>query len=396
MTSYGGEHKNPRRIDELCGERIMKISSGAQHCAFLSRDGKLWTMGDSSCGQTGYGGSKCLGRPRLMRSVLDRAIVDVECGYFHTGFLSGSQEVFLCGWNYYKQCGVLDERDAIREPIILEELSGLGVCRLAFGSLHSLAVNERGLTFGWGDSWFGQQAMKSTKRLGRSVPKPIESLYHQDVRKIECGDFHAIALCYPRDRGAIRSCGGITGQCVVSWGRNGSSGRLGLGTDVDVVMEPSVVVIDGLDGNDDIVDVAAGDFHSAAISRFGRLFTWGSGESGCLGHGTSDFNELAPRCVDSLLDIGRVIHVSCGGKHTVVVMEDGRVFSWGDNMYGKLGLGDDKDRMEPVWIESLSEEKIIQVSTGLWHTLFLTEKGDVFLSGKLFDAKKGCGIRCKS
>lgn len=45
-----------------------------------------------------------------------------------------------------------------------------------------------------------------------------------------------------------------------------------------------------------IVDIACGGFHSAAISRYGHLYTWGKGRYGRLGHG--DYEDyLYPKLV---------------------------------------------------------------------------------------------------
>jgi len=48
-----------------------------------------------------------------------------------------------------------------------------------------------------------------------------------------------------------------------------------------------------------IIDIACGGFHSAAISRYGHLYTWGKGRYGRLGHG--DYEDyLYPKIVNYL------------------------------------------------------------------------------------------------
>lgn len=65
-----------------------------------------------------------------------------------------------------------------------------------------------------------------------------------------------------------------------------------------------------------------------------------------------------------------------------VVDEDGRVFSWGDNYAGQLGLGDDVHRESPLLVQTLADQKIVNVSAGFQHVVYLNEKGDVFGLGK--------------
>lgn len=72
--------------------------------------------------------------------------------------------------------------------------------------------------------------------------------------------------------------------------------------------------------------------------------------------------------------------LGCG--YLSVADEDGRVFSWGDNYAGQLGTGDDIHREQPCMVQSLSENKIVNISTGFQHCLYLSEKGEVFGIGK--------------
>lgn len=57
--------------------------------------------------------------------------------------------------------------------------------------------------------------------------------------------------------------------------------------------------MDALQGYE-IIDVACGGAHSAAITNTGQLFTWGKGRYGRLGHGDSD-DQLKPKLVQSPL-----------------------------------------------------------------------------------------------
>jgi alpha-tubulin suppressor-like RCC1 family protein len=62
-------------------------------------------------------------------------------------------------------------------------------------------------------------------------------------------------------------------------------------------------IIESLRGKD-VVDVACGGVHSAAITASGELYTWGKGRYGRLGHGDSD-DQLKPKLVEALLGNGR-------------------------------------------------------------------------------------------
>lgn len=102
------------------------------------------------------------------------------------------------------------------------------------------------------------------------------------------------------------------------------------------------------------------------------MYAFGGNQFGQLGVG-SDQAETLPRLLESpSLESSHVKIVSCGARHSAVVTDDGKVFCWGWNKYGQLGLGDVIDRNIPsqVTIEGLIPKT---VACGWWHTLLLAE-----------------------
>lgn len=118
--------------------------------------------------------------------------------------------------------------------------------------------------------------------------------------------------------------------------------------------------------------VAAGLWHTVCISSGGDVYAFGGNQFGQLGTG-SDQAEALPMLLDapSIENVNAKI-VSCGARHSAIVTDDGKIFSWGWNKYGQLGLGDVIDRNLPsqVKIESCVAKKI---ACGWWHTLLLAE-----------------------
>jgi alpha-tubulin suppressor-like RCC1 family protein len=110
---------------------------------------------------------------------------------------------------------------------------------------------------------------------------------------------------------------------VLSCG-DGDAGRLGQGLSSIAEGTATLEVVAGLPR---VVQVAAGVAHTAALDAQGRLWTWGFGEAGRLGHGES-LDELVPRAVAALDDI-RLCAVSAGGAHTAAVSIDGDLYMWG-------------------------------------------------------------------
>ena len=76
--------------------------------------------------------------------------------------------------------------------------------------------------------------------------------------------------------------------------------------------------------------------HSAVVSEDGALYTFGQGNWGVLGHGNEDsINFRKPRLVEGLSK-SKVVDVAMGEYHTLALTEDGNVYTWGYG--GKKGF----------------------------------------------------------
>jgi alpha-tubulin suppressor-like RCC1 family protein len=80
--------------------------------------------------------------------------------------------------------------------------------------------------------------------------------------------------------------------------------------------------------------IAGGGFHSLALLENGTVWSWGDNGRGQLGDGTL-ISRLAPVQVQGLPGIARSI--AAGGQHSLALLDDSTVWSWGDNVGGKLG-----------------------------------------------------------
>lgn len=123
------------------------------------------------------------------------------------------------------------------------------------------------------------------------------------------------------------------------WGCN-NNGELGL-NDVERRTTPHVVPTPG---GVSWGQLAPGTSHVLGVNRKGELFGWGSNSRGQLGLAYTTMSELRPLLIasDSSTDVAAV---ATGGfayeyqGHTMAVTTSGKVFTWGWNAFGQLGLG---------------------------------------------------------
>ena len=125
-----------------------------------------------------------------------------------------------------------------------------------------------------------------------AVPRLVSALQGTKIIQVECGAYHTLALTADKE--------------VYSWGM-GSAGRLGHGSEDDEMLPRRIESL----RNCNIVSIAAGYDHSAAVSAEGRLWMWGSGEWHQLG--TGDKSKVLKPTVRKIEC--NVKQVSCGGEY---------------------------------------------------------------------------------
>ncbi|CAF0942148.1 unnamed protein product [Adineta steineri] len=76
----------------------------------------------------------------------------------------------------------------------------------------------------------------------------------------------------------------------------------------------------------------------------------------------------------------KIIKLCSGKEHMLILLFDGRVFSYGNGLHGALGHGDLEPCFQPTHIESLSNN-VIDIAAGGWHSLALFSDGSVMSWG---------------
>ena len=138
------------------------------------------------------------------------------------------------------------------------------------------------------------------------------------------------------------------------------------------------------------VDVSAGLFHSAGITRDGELVTFGCGRFGQSLYVTDEFKNVGRWRPD---DGSRLVKVACGRRHTVVLDEFGRVYTMGENKYNQLGRllnADVKDGgrdQKMGLVDGILGQKgsgCVGIDSGWSHTIALVEADTGASGSKLY------------
>ena len=170
---------------------------------------------------------------------------------------------------------------------------------------------------------------------------------------------------------------------VYGWGKN-TYGHLGLNNTTDQTIPQLITTTIG---TLTINKVTQGRNHSLFLDSDGKIYSCGRNASGELGLGNTD-NKTTPQHITFLNNI-RITDIVAGYSTSLALTNKGKVYAWGYNANGELGLGDSGNyvnRMNPELIEGLDKFFIKQISTdgsdpsgNTVHSLALTTDGKVCL-----------------
>mmetsp|Transcript_30194 Transcript_30194/g.85273 ORF Transcript_30194/g.85273 Transcript_30194/m.85273 type:complete len:798 (-) Transcript_30194:182-2575(-) len=359
------------------GSKPVQVSCGAAHSVVLTEHGSLWSFGDNSLGQLGIGGSlHSKHSPREVKPPGSSGWKAVAAGRAHTLALTESQAVYAWGQGLMGQLGLGDTTQR-GEPTGIISLGASKVTALGAGSATSFAITADGEVWGWGKNNVGQMGLRATK-TPKVVPEVV--LRNQEVSRIRQLAAGGYAYMYEGHSAVLSS----SGELVV-WGWN-AFGQLGLG-EISVgnpIPQRNVWLL-----KQHVRQVAAGQFATAAVTDAGEVFSWGLNEAGQLGKG--DFSSSAVEVPQRIHIDAHIVSVSVGYAHMLALSEDGRVYAWGRNFYGQLGVGDHKDKPSPQLISYLQEEQIVEVQAGQYHSLAVSARGDIFAWGYNREYELGVG-----
>ena len=321
----------PSSLDILVGSS--QITAGNYHvCALMTATGGVRCWGDNSYGQLGVGnttlinvcGSSAL--PCLLTPYPKDILMDVEqiaAGHYHTCALMRVNKGVRCwGFNVLGDLGVTSQAENIWAPPNNDVVAG--VAQISCGGFHTCALlTESGEVRCWGSNQQGQLGIGD---LPGFLQGPLATSVMSGVVQISAGYRHTCAIM-----------GGTGG--VWCWGQN-NYGQLGIGN-ISLAQLSTPYTQAVLEG---ALQISAGRYHTCALLAHSHAVRcWGSNVHGQLGIGAGPVDWcgaspclISPPAVDVL---NYTKYIAAGGFHTCAVSEIGELRCWGEDVYGQLGIG---------------------------------------------------------
>jgi len=315
-SDWTGQLGNGTAGDALTPVQVLTgavaIAAGDRHTLAVKADGTVWSWGAGQYGRLGNGSTGGVVQTPTQISFTGGAAV--AAGLQHSLVLKSDGTVWAFGYNGSGQLGdgTTTERTSAVQVIGITGIVAIATSRDASYALQVDGAGA-GIVWAWGANNFGQLGDGST--LSRSTPTKVTGL---------AGATHIAAGLYADFATAIGADGRVYG-----WGKNDKA-QLGIG---DLINRTTAVLLPVISAGRLL---GAGSDYALAVDATARTWAWGDASTGALGVGlVANYQRLM---VPARSDLGGVLAVAGGDRHTLALMPDGTVRGFGDNG-GRLGNG---------------------------------------------------------
>ena len=370
----------------LKSKKIMQTVNGNGYSLALSADGTVYTWGRNEYGQLGNGVTatnspvpvavKTAGTP-----MEGKTIVQISAKVWYALALASDGTVYSWGFNSWGQLGngTSGTANNASAPVAVKTagtpMEGKTIVQVAAGATHSLALATDGTIYAWGKNEYGQLGNDST--TNSPVPVAVKTagtpMDGKTIIQIHAGYEHSLALA--------------SDGTVYAWGRN-NSGQLGKNDATDTHIPAAVQTLGTPMAGKVIVQLAAGNSQSMALASDGTVYTWGWNQYGQLGNGTTTNSRIPVAVVTTGTPLaGKTIsQIAAGNAHALAMTDDGAIYSWGWNQYGQLGNNSTINSSLPVIVKTtgtpLAGKMITQIASGgSPNSLVLANDGTMYTWG---------------
>ena len=334
-SSFGPTSALPVAVRDADGmsllSAIVSSSAGETDAMAVTESGQVLVWGELH--DFARSGPKKL--PSLVRNPANNgplnSIVQVGVGAANAVALADDGRVFT--WGRYSGQGVESEIKFPNQPKNTDGAGALGgIVQVAAGFNHTLALGANGKVYAWGWNSYGEtgRGTAQTQEVLPATVKLADGSELGNIVQVVAGYHYSMALT-------------ADGR-VYAWGDNGYE-QLGLGAAHGKHYSAELVKdVSGTAPLGNIVMIAAGKLHALALDANGRVLSWGWAKDGRLGDGVNGnraFNGRPMPVVgaDGLGELGSVVSIGAGPDHSLAVLANGTLMTWGDGYGGSLGQG---------------------------------------------------------
>ena len=326
-------YSSPKQIGSLTN--WLNIAGGYENFAAIKTDGTLWSWGKNNMGQLGLGNTTTYSSPKQVGALT--AWSKVTVGSMSTFAIKTNGTLWAWGYNPQGQLGLNNLTYSFSSPVQVGLLTNWAQI-ISNNSTH--AVKTDGTLWAWGLDALNGGVSGLGNTTTYSSPKQVGALTNWS--QVSGSQYVTFAV--------------KTDGTLWAWGFN-TYATLGLGNTTNY---SSPKQIGALTTWGQVIGIR---LSALAITTSSALWAWGRNESGCLGLGNTTIYS-SPKQVGALTNWSKGAFGSAAGNQNVALLikTDGTLWTWGDNIYGQLGLGNATSRSSPNQVGTLTTWSSIATS----------------------------------
>ena len=345
------------------------VEGGRFHSLGITTNGTLYAWGTNYLGMLGDLTTIEKSSPVLVSGPVNTSWSSVSCGSNHSLAITNSGRLYAWGYNNVGQLGDASLNSS-SSPVLVSgpaSTSWIAVSGYDSGS-GTWALTSNNILWGWGSNTKGALGLA----LGSSSPLQVGS---SSWSAVSIGVYHVTAI--------------TTSGVLHAWGYN-NAGQLG---DLSTIDKASPILVSGPAATSWAV-VANGGYHTLATTTNGQLYGWGNNTQGAVGN-FSAVGVSSPVLVSGPAATSWAL-ISGGFEYSLGITTLGRLYAWGANNYGQLGVLSTINRSSPVLVSGPATTSWAAISGGQYHTLAISALGRLYAwgrptFGRLGDNQTGTG-----
>ncbi|XP_028762115.1 PH, RCC1 and FYVE domains-containing protein 1 isoform X2 [Neltuma alba] len=357
-TSSGSEMDAflPKALESKVVLDVQSIACGYKHAALVTKQGEIYSWGEESGGRLGHGVEMDVSHPKLIDTLNGMNIELVACGEYHTCAVTFSGDLYTWGDGIHNS-GLLGHGNEVSHWIpkrVSGNMEGVHVSYVSCGPWHTAIVTSSGRLFTFGDGSFGALGLGDLSST--NTPREVETLTGLRTTRVSCGVWHTAAVVEVATE-SMESSRNLPMGKLFTWG-DGDKGQLGHGDSEPRLIPQRVIALD----NQNICQVACGHSLTVALTASGHVYTMGSTAYGQLGSPAVDGK--FPTRVEGKIAGSFIEYIACGSYHIGVLTSKAEVYTWGKGSNGQLGHGDNSHRDAPTLVKFFKNKQARSVVCG--------------------------------
>ena len=315
------------------------LSAGEMHSAYLDDEGKIWVWGDNTFNQVSSAEKMLYNAPTVITA--DTKFTAVSAGGYHTLALDENGNVWSWGDNSFGQLGRSSEENTF--GMILSEIKFKAI---SAGGTHSLAIDTDGNIWAWGNAQNGRcGAGENTE----NISEPVQITENTSYQKISAGGMHSLAL---DENGAVWVWGNnVLGQLGDGTVEDAyTPKKMEFEGEVEVIsagLQESAIIDSSnklwlfgegvlypqlLEESQDFYTVSLGNKFGLAIDCNRQLWGWGANDFGQLGSASEKEQTMEKSAFTQPVSV-----IECGGTHSLLITNNSDIMASGNNARGQTG-----------------------------------------------------------